>query len=169
MTLDRSLIGRRYGPFRYHVGLEKLREYALAVAGVEPGIGGWREPTPGLAPPHVAADSVHGAGEIVAMPMFPVVVAIGAFASALEDPALGADLATLVHGEQDLELLLPIRPGDVLFTTATLADLVERGGLGIIVVVTESCDAGGQLVARARWTAVWTVRNEIGAKPPDER
>ena len=33
MAIDQKHIGRKYGPFKYEVGLEKMRDFAITVAG----------------------------------------------------------------------------------------------------------------------------------------
>jgi acyl dehydratase len=93
-------------------------------------------------------------GGIVAPPGFAAVFAIEPFARAVADPALGLDLVRLLHGEQDLEWLEPVRPGDVLVTTGEISRLDTRGSLEVVEVTTTSVNQHGRTVVRGVWTAV---------------
>ena len=63
----------------------------------------------------------------------------------------------LLHNGQELELLGPIRAGDVLQTTGEITRLQERANLDFIEVTTETVNQRGELVVRATWSAV--IRN----------
>jgi acyl dehydratase len=157
MALDPSFVGRAYGPFVYEVGVEKLREFAYAVGGSVPslsfsGVG----PPDGLHPllhdKDAAAQGPYGS--VVAMPNFAVVYAIGPFSKACTDPELKVNLLRLVHGEQDFEFFEVVRPGDVLTTRGTITDITAKKKLDFLTVTTETTNQRGQLVVRAKWTAI---------------
>ncbi len=157
MALSPSFVGRKYGPFTYEVGVEKLREFAYAVAGGVPSLAfAGNSPPDGLLPvlhdKAAAAQSAYGA--IVAMPNFAVVYAIGPFSAAIMDPELGLNVMMLVHGEQEFEFLEVVRAGDVLTTTGTITRAVSKAGKDFLTVQTESTNQHGRLVARGTWTAV---------------
>jgi acyl dehydratase len=155
MPLDKRFIGRKYGPYTYTLGVEKLREFALAAGGGYPGVAGTE------VPPHVSpllydeqAARAGPYGDVIASPTFAVVFAIRPFGAAIVDPELGVDVVRLVHGEQELELLDVLRPGDVLTTTGQIEDIYDKSDKDFLVVTTESRNARGELVVRGRWTAV---------------
>lgn len=158
MPVDRKHLGRRYGPYRFTVGLEHLRDFVAATGMGVPGRV-FQSPPPA---PHpwtwdeaAAAASPHGG--IVAPPSFAATFAIEPFAAACGDPALGIDVLRLVHGEQAFELGGAIRPGDVLTTTGEITALREKGPLDFVEVTTTSVNQRGETVVRGVWTAV--IRN----------
>jgi acyl dehydratase len=155
MALDRKHLGRRYGPYRFTVGLEHVRDFVAATGMGVPGRV-LRAPPEGAHPwtwdEEAAATSPYGG--LVAPPAFAATFAIEPFSAACTDPALGIDLVRLVHGEQAFQWFGPIRPGDVLTTTGEITDLRERGPLDFLEVTTTSVDARGELVVRGVWTAV---------------
>jgi acyl dehydratase len=156
VPVDRAHLHRRYGPYVYGVGREDLRNFSAAVGGGIPG-----RAFASSAPEHVhpfawdedaARAGPHGG--LVATPGFATVFAIEPFATAVIDPALGLDLVRLLHGEQDLEWLEPVRPGDRLTTTGEVTRIDERGNLDVVEVTTLTVNQHGQTVVRGTWTAV---------------
>jgi acyl dehydratase len=156
MALDKRFIGREYGPFSYTIGAEKMREFTLAVGGATPGAG-----TPGEPPAHVSP-LLHDAqaakagpyGDLIAFPSFAVVFAIRPFSAAIADPELQINFQMLVHGEQELEFLDVMRPGDVMTTTGRIADLYDKARMSFIVVTSETRNQRGDVVVKGTWTAV---------------
>ena len=148
-------LGRRYGPYRFAVGAEHLKDFAAATGG---GVPGRVFPgRPELAHPWTfdeaaAAASPHGT--LVAAPGFAAVFAIQPFSAACADPALEIDVLRLLHGGQELELSGVIRPGDVLTTTGEITRLEERGALDFLEVTTHTANQRGETVVRGVWTAV---------------
>jgi acyl dehydratase len=155
MPLDSKFIGKRYGPFTYQVGLEKLREFAYAVAGSVPSAAMGAVPT-GLNPLLYDEEAARSSpyGSVIAFPTFAVSFAIAPFAAAVSDPQLAINLLMVVHGEQELEWFGVIRPGDVLTTTGSITELYEKTHRDFMVVVSESKNQQGELVVRGTWTAV---------------
>jgi 3-hydroxybutyryl-CoA dehydratase len=148
--------GRRYGPYRYEVGLEKIREFALAVAG---GIPTRVFPAPASPPPHPWQVDEQAAraspwGGVIAPPTFAAVYAMQPFAAALTDPANGVDILRALHGEQELRWHRPVLAGDRLETTGELVAIERRGRVDVLVVSSRTTDAGGAPVAEGLWTAV---------------
>jgi len=155
VALDASLLGRRWGPFRYTVGLEKLREYAAAISGGVPsyavaGLPG--DLAPVLHDEAAAARSRYGS--VIGFPTFAVVFAVAPAQAALLDPALGVDVFRVLHGEQELEFLEIVRPGDVLETTGTLVEVGARGRHALLRIRTGSVKQRGQLAVRGLFTAI---------------
>ncbi|GEJ56225.1 FAS1-like dehydratase domain-containing protein [Anaeromyxobacter diazotrophicus] len=152
----RAHVGRRYGPYRYTVGLEEIRDFAVTVAGGVPGRVFAGEPPE---PPHplfvdAAAARASRHGGIIAPPTFCVRFAMQPFAEACADPALGLDLVRLVHGEQAFTFGDPVRPGDVIDTSGEIADLSEKAGMTFLTVRTVSVNQRGRTVVEGTWTAV---------------
>lgn len=150
-------VGRKYGPFTYEVGVEKLREFAYAVGGTVPslsfsGVGAPEGLHPWLHDKDAGRASPYGS--IVAMPNFAVVYAIAPFGKACTDPDLDVNLLMLVHGEQEFEFLEVVRPGDTISTTGEISELYSKKGLDFLTVTTESVNQHGRTVTRAKWSAV---------------
>jgi acyl dehydratase len=153
--IDRAHLGRRYGPYVYAVGREDVRTFTAAVGGGVPGR--VFSAPPDRAHPLTWDEQAAGAGPhggIVAPPGFAAVYGIEPFARAIADPALGLDLVRLVHGEQELEWLEPVRPGDVLTSTGEITRIDRRGSLDVVEVTTTSANQHGRTVLRGVWTAV---------------
>ncbi|HSN91228.1 MAG TPA: MaoC family dehydratase N-terminal domain-containing protein [Anaeromyxobacteraceae bacterium] len=158
MPIDPRHLGRRYGPYRFEVGLERIRDFVAAVGGGVPGRV-FSAPPPG---PHPftwdeAAARASRHGGLIAPPAFATAFAIQPFAVACSDPELEVNVLRLVHGEQEFEFLEPIRPGDVIATVGEITRIQERGNLDFLEVTTESTNQRGRLVVRGVWTAI--VRN----------
>jgi acyl dehydratase len=155
MVVDPSLVGRRWGPFRYTVGLEKLREYVAAISGGAPTLGLAGLPEDVHPVLHDEASAALGPyGSVIGFPTFAVTFAMAPFGAAMLDPALGVDLLRLVHGEQDFEFLEVLRPGDVLLTHGELVEVSKRGRHEMLVVRTESTNQHGKVAVRGRFTGI---------------
>jgi acyl dehydratase len=111
MPLNKEFVGREYPPTSATVTLEALHNYARAC----------NDDNPRYFDPAAP-------GGIVAPPMFGVVVTWMSVVGAVGDPELGADLLRLLHAEQDMEFLAPLRPGDELTTVARVASIEARPG-----------------------------------------
>jgi acyl dehydratase len=139
--------GKEFAAVTYAVGREKVREYALAVG--ETG------------PLHRDVDAARAAGfaDLVAPPMFVVVYAAPAIQPALLDPEVGIDFARMVHGAQEFVWGPLVVAGDEISTTARVASVDERAGMGFFVFETTSTRlADGEVVCRGTWTNI--VRGE---------
>jgi acyl dehydratase len=169
MAIDRAHLGRSYGPYRFTVGVEHLRDFVAATGMGVPGRVA-RQPPPGAHPwtwdEQAAAASPHGG--LVAPPSFAAAFAIEPFSAACQDPALGIDLRRLVHGEQAFEHGAPVRPGDVLTTTGEITGIREKGPLDFLEVTTTSVNQRGETVVRGTWTAIvrggWGVSALLAAR-----
>lgn len=155
MAIDRAHLGRRYGPYRFDVGPEHLRDFAAATGGGVPGR--VFSTPPSLAHPWTwdeaaAAASPHGG--LVASPGFAAAFAIQPFSAACSDPALGLNVLRLLHSGQELAFGAPVRPGDRLTTTGEITRLQERANLDFLEVTTTTVNQRGELVVSGVWTAV---------------
>jgi acyl dehydratase len=155
-VIDRAHLGRRYGPYRYVVGAEQIRDFAVTVAGGMPGrvfVGEPPEaPHPYFVDEAAALASRHRG--LIAPPTFCVRFAMQPFARACADPALGLDLVKLLHGEQAFAYGDPVRPGDALVTTGEIVELREKAGMDFLTVKTVTTNQHGRLVVEGTWKAV---------------
>ncbi len=154
--IDRANLGRRYGPYRYTVGLEEIRDFARVLAGGAPGRVFGVEPPEAPHPWHLdeAAGRASPYGSIVAPTTFVVRFAMQPFSEACSDPALGIDLVRLLHGEQSFEYGDVVRPGDVVATVGEISDLQQRSGMDIMTVKSLSSNQRGKVVVVGTWKAV---------------
>jgi acyl dehydratase len=137
-----SVVGKRYQPFEYEVGREKIREYAHAVG----------EENPVHFDPRAASDA--GFPAVVAPPMFAVVYSSGAVAPAMFDPDVGMNFAMMVHGGQEFAWSDLVYAGDTITTTASVLDISARDDKTYYVFETVSVNQQGQEVARGTWTNI---------------
>lgn len=150
----RTTVGTRWGPFRYVVGAEKLREYAVAISGGVPSYLSTGLPQDLHPVLHdEAAGARSGWGSLIAFPMFAVLFSIAPAQAALLDPATEVDVFRVLHGEQEFEFREVLRPGDVLSTTGTLESHTTRGANTLFVIRTDSVNQHGRLAVRGRFTA----------------
>src|SRR5215831_9230221 len=106
MPLNKACIDKQYPPVEAAVTLETLQKYARAYDH------GNRFFFDEQAP-----------GGIIAPPMFGVVPIWQSIVKVVTDPDVGADLLRLVHGEHEVEFIHPMRPGDVITSTATIRSI----------------------------------------------
>ena len=128
MPVDQSLVGREFAPTTPR---PVTREH---VAGFAAALGG----TP---------------GEGVS-PTYPIVLAFEAMSDFLAAEQI--DLFRIIHGEQRFTYERPIRIGDHLSVTLTVASLRQIGGADIIGTSSAIHDAAGSLVCTAKATLVHT-------------
>ncbi|HEV2074960.1 MAG TPA: MaoC family dehydratase N-terminal domain-containing protein [Thermoleophilaceae bacterium] len=142
MAVNREAVGRRYPPFEYEVGREKVREYANAVGEASP--------------VHHDREEARAAGfrDVAAPPMFCVVYSAGAMGPAVLDRELGIDFARLLHGAQEFTWGEPVCAGDVITTRASVADVYEKGQNGFYVFESRSRNDRGQEVVHGIWTNI---------------
>lgn len=147
MTATAEVVGRAYPPVLYAVGREKIREFAHAVGEANP------------VHHDLAAARAAGLPDLLAPPMFAVVYAAPALSAALFDPELGLDYARMVHGAQVFEWSESVVAGDEITTVAEVAEVSERGGMGLFVFTTSSVNQRDEPVCTGTWTNV--VRREV--------
>ncbi len=129
MPVDQSLVGREFPPTQpYRVSAEKVRELAQAIGQAT---GSREEPVPAT---------------------FPIVMAFEAMNVFLAD--VGVELHRIVHGEQRFAYERPIRVGDELTASLSVASLRQIGGNDIIGTRSEIRDAAGDLVCTTSATLV---------------
>jgi len=101
-------------------------------------------------------------GGIVAPPMFGVTAIWEAVMGAVMSPQVHADLLRLVHGEQDMEFLSPLRPGDMLTSSAKIIS-IETKATGETMTVALDTARGGETVMKTLFSVF--IRGKGGAAP----
>ncbi|HVN64288.1 MAG TPA: MaoC/PaaZ C-terminal domain-containing protein [Candidatus Binataceae bacterium] len=112
MPLNKEAVGKEYPAATMSVAAEATQKYARAYND-----------------DNSAFFDAGRAGGIIAPPMFGVVAIWGSLMGMVSDPNLQVNLLRLVHGEQDMEFLNPIRPGDTI-TAAAKVQAVETKATG---------------------------------------
>ena len=135
-------IGKKYPPFTYEVGLEKIREYANAVGESNP-VHHDRE-----------AAKASGFRDVVAPPMFAVVYSAGAMGPAILDPELGINLMLMLHGSQEFVWSEPVCAGDAITTRVEVKDVYDKDGRKFYVFESVSTNQDDQEVVRGTWTNI---------------
>jgi acyl dehydratase len=142
MALKTDAVGKQWPASTYQVGREKIREYAR-VLGLE-------------SPVHFEREAALAAGfrDVVAPPMFCVVYSAPAMGPAILDPAVGMNLAAMLHGSQEFEWGEPVCSGDEVTTTPRCAEIYEKDGKGFYVFESTSVNQDGDQVVRGTWTNI---------------
>jgi acyl dehydratase len=133
MGMNQSLIGKTYTQAEPFV---VTKAGAVAYAEATIGQGG------------VAIDKT-ASGE-VAPPMYGVAFSFGALGAPVLDPDLGVEMMRLVHGEQDMRFLAPVKPGDVISSTSRVAAIEEKTTGELLVVGITSTNQRGEVVLEAK-------------------
>ena len=142
MPVDDKAKGKKYPPFEYEVGKEKIREYAHAVG----------EDNPIYFDRAKAREA--GFRDVPAPPMFAVVYSAGSVGPAVLDPEVGVNFAMMVHGSQEFVWGEPVCAGDVITTETVVKDISERGGMGFYVFESRSDNERGERVWTGKWTCI---------------
>ncbi|HBU47325.1 MAG TPA: MaoC family dehydratase [Myxococcales bacterium] len=140
MAKAEAYVGREYGPFTYHVGHEKIREYATATKNDHP----W----------HHDEEAAAQVGGLMAPPMFAVIPTFKPVIACVSDEELEIDLAKLVHGEQEFHFHRPIRAGDTLLTTGVMETVREKGPMYFVKIRTTTVDDANETVVTGLWNLV---------------
>jgi acyl dehydratase len=124
MPLDESVVGRTYpATAPYQVGREKIREFADAIGDPNPAYRG---------------------EAAIAPPTFAFVVGIRALEQLIADPDLGIALERLIHADQRFTAVRPIRAGDEIVATATIAAVRKVGPMDMITLETALATVDGE-------------------------
>jgi acyl dehydratase len=142
VTVNSDQIGKQHPPRTYQVGREKVREYAWAVGETNP--------------LYLEVEAARAAGysDVVAPPMFCVVYSAPAMAPAVLDPALGINIALMVHGSQQFEWEEPVLAGDEITTTVSVKDVYAKNELGFYVWESVSRNQDGATTVTGTWTNI---------------
>lgn len=138
MPLNTERIGHHYPAYRYSVGREHVREYAIATGVTDARYLDDRpdaEPGPLPVPPAYVA----------------CITGARAWHTVMADPQLGAH-DRLMHGGQEFEFARPVMVGDELVCTPVIADVRSMRGLDLLTLEVRCTTPGGEpvVVSRAR-------------------
>jgi acyl dehydratase len=136
MPLNKSCVGKEYPPVVTEVTLDAIQKYARSYNDDNPAFFDANRP-----------------GGIIAPPMFAVVVAWNALMAAVMDPNVQADLLRLVHGEQDMEFLNPIRPGDIISASAKITSIETKANGETMTVALDASSQASQTVTKMIFSA----------------
>lgn len=131
MALNKELVGKAYAPLVYGITAEESIKYAVGI----------NENLP------LFIDESRTGG-ILTHPMFAVKYAGSAIVNAFFDPDLNVNFARLVHGEQEMEFLAPVKPGDTITTVLRIAAVEEKSTGETFTTETNSTNQGGKPVVR---------------------
>ena len=141
-----NIEGKRYQRTpAYHVGREKVREFARAVFASKESL-------------DLDYAISLGHKDLVVPPTFPVVIQEQSLALVLSDPESQIDFSRVVHGDQRFKFERPIVAGDVLTSELSVASVKSLGGNHMVSFETEIFDESNSLVCTAFSTLV--VRGE---------
>ena len=129
MPMNRALIGKEY---RHLEPCPVTSEVALAYAAA----------TNANLPAYTGKDAI-------APPMFGVAFSVKALSAPLFDPELQVDMMRLVHGDQDMKFLRPVRAGDVITSTSRVKDVLDKTTGELLVVDVTSKNQRGETVLEA--------------------
>ncbi|MCA1841089.1 MAG: MaoC/PaaZ C-terminal domain-containing protein [Actinomycetota bacterium] len=144
MGLNLDLAGKVYPTATYEVTAEAIAKYADAT----------NEDNPKFRGP-----------DAVAPPAFPIVPTGLVMVNAFFDEELGANIALLVHGEEDHLLHAPIRAGDSLTVEGTLESVEQKATGETFTVSTKLTNQSGVLAAEVR-SLMFIRGTSSGARPP---
>lgn len=130
MGMNQSLVGKAYPmPDAFEVTAENARAYAEAT--------------------NAGDISAYGGDAAIAPPMYGVTYSFAALGAPLLDPELDVDMMRLVHGEQDMRFLAPVKPGDAIKSTSTIESITEKSSGELIVIKIASENQRGEAVLEA--------------------
>jgi acyl dehydratase len=145
VALNKELVGKEYPPLDYDITEEESKKYAF----------GYNEDLP------LFVDGSRPEG-IIAPPMFAVKYAGSAIANAFFDPEFNVNFARLVHGEQEMEFLAPVKPGDSILTVLKIASVEEKSSGEVFTTESHSVNQNGESVVRT--ISTFFIRGEGGGK-----
>jgi acyl dehydratase len=136
MPLNKSCVGKEYPPVTTEVTLDAIQKYARAYND-----------------DNAAFFDANRPAGIVAPPMFAVTVTWNALMTAVMDPNVQADLLRLVHGEQDMEFINPIRPGDIISASAKIISIETKASGETMTVELSASNQSGFVVNKTLFSA----------------
>ncbi len=132
MALNTAVVGKSYPSQEYNVTAEATEKYARSYNEDNPAFFGENA----IAPPQFG---VVYAWMALGQPMFDVDVHGS-------EEAQGRNLMRLLHGEQDMRYGVPVRPGDTISTTASVATIEEKESGDILKIGLKSVNQNGETV-----------------------
>lgn len=148
MPLNKDLVGKEYAPATTEATLEAMQNYARA----------YNDDNPAF------FDNTR-AGGIVAPPMYAVVVTWASIMGVVGDPDLKVDVVRLLHGEQDMEFIRAIRPGDKITAIAKVASIETKASGETLVIEINAKNQAGEQVNRTLFNAFIRAGGKGGSDP----
>jgi len=143
VPVNPDAVGRTYGPFDpYEVTRVKIREFAEAV---DARSGAHFQPEIARA---------EGYPDVVAPTTFAVLIAQQAEFYVVVDPEVGVDFTKVVHADERFTHHRPLVAGDVVTTTVTVENIVQRAGISMVTTRAEIVDEDNAPVATVSSTLV---------------
>lgn len=143
MPLNPALVGKEYPPSDpFEVTAGSIREFAEAIG----------DPNPIYRDEAAAMRVGHRA--VIAPPSYLTKLNFLYGPQMVADPELGLNYAMVVHGEQEYEILRPVRAGDVLVGRPRITSITARGPNEFLVSEASIETTAGERVALARSTIV---------------
>ncbi|HLX37400.1 MAG TPA: MaoC/PaaZ C-terminal domain-containing protein [Candidatus Binataceae bacterium] len=136
MPLNKDLVGKHYPPSTSEATLDAMQNYARAYNDDN----------------RAFFDGAR-AGGIVAPPMYAVVALWPSILAVVGDPDLKVDVVRLLHGEQDMEFIRPIRPGDRITATARVASIETKATGETLIIEIDAINQNGEKVNRTLFNA----------------
>ncbi len=135
MAVNRDFIGRTYEySTPYHVGREKVREFATAIGDSNPMY-------------HDLSEAKEmGHRDLVAPPTFPFIITYRAMVGAISDPELNLNYAMVVHGEQSFTYSRPLYANDEVVVSSTIADISTARSNELIKMEQQVKTTDGELI-----------------------
>jgi acyl dehydratase len=147
MPLNKHLVGKEYPPTTTEATLEAMQNYARAYNDNNP-----------------AFFDANRAGGIVAPPMYAVVALWPSILAVVGDPDLKVEVVRLLHGEQDMEFILPIRPGDKIIAIAKVASIETKATGETLIIEINATNQVGEKVNRTLFNAFIRAGGRGGAE-----
>ena len=123
--------GRVYPPTRpYRVSRAKIAEFAAALGDTNPRYCEDAEP-------------------VVAPPTFAAVIAARAWQALFDAPELGLALQRIVHAEQRLDIVRPLREGDDVLATLTISKVRSRSTTDMVTIAVRLDAVAGDVLGTA--------------------
>ena len=135
MSVNRDFIGRTYEfSTPYHVGREKVREFATAIGDNNPMYHDLRQ----------AREMGHR--DLVAPPTFPFIITYQAMVGVMGDPGLNLNYMMVVHGEQSFAYTRPLYANDAVVVSSTIANISTARSNELITMEQQVKTTDGELI-----------------------
>jgi len=131
--MNRDYVGREHPPILFEVTSEVTEAFADAI----------RDGSPAFRGPDAIAP--------LSFVTRPQMAAAHAFA---DDPELGLDWETVIHGDQEFEWIDPLRAGTLYSAVTRIVSIKGRAPLEFMQIETEVTDPYGKVAVRSRSTLV---------------
>jgi acyl dehydratase len=141
MPISDDHVGRSYpATAPYQVSRAKIAEFASALGD---------------------ADNPAYSGDApIAPPTFAVVLAAAAWDAMFADPELELSLSRTVHVDQRFDWQRPLRAGDEVTATLSIAKVRARGPMAILTIAVELATTSGEVLGTATSTLMHTAKEE---------